>query len=177
MNGADSNFNSPKRKRGNPNLRKGGPSLNPSGKAKPVDQIELETLRARVAELEAKERARELAAVDSAGGMVTAARMRKVLGQDPVMDCGPTEERLREWLNKDFAKYETRARELEAEECELEEIKSDNMRLADENAELRKRLEVNSAEEREDKGSARARALIERILAECDPQRTEGSNS
>src|SRR5258707_193006 len=115
----------PKRKRGNPNLRKGGPSLNPSGKPKAVDRIELEALRARVEEFERIEAARVLAeaARDSEGGQVTAARMRKVLGQDSVMDCGPTERRLREWLTKD----EARARELEAEESGAAAIKAHNV--------------------------------------------------
>jgi hypothetical protein len=44
----------PKRKRGNPNLRKGGPSLNPTGKPKAVDRIELEAAQAELAELRAK---------------------------------------------------------------------------------------------------------------------------
>lgn len=168
-NGANSGANSepipPKRKPGNPNLRKGGQSLNPSGKAKPVDQVELESLRERVAELEARERARESAEVDSAGGVATAARMRKVLGQDPVMDCGPTEQRLREWLTKDVAKYEAHARALEAEENGIAAIKADNVRLEQENAELRKQLAPKDPAKR-DEGSARARSLIERILAE-----------
>ena len=40
----------PKRKRGNPNLWKGGPSLNPTGKPKAVDRIELERVQAELAE-------------------------------------------------------------------------------------------------------------------------------
>lgn len=164
--GANSRANSgliAPRGRGNPNLRKGGPSLNPSGKAKPADQLELETLPARVAELEAREQARESASADPAGGVVTAARMRKVLGQDPVMDCGPTEQRLREWLTKDVARYESRTRELEAEEKDIAGIRAHNVRLEEENAALKERL-ARHEEEHTDEGAARARALIDRIL-------------
>ena len=173
MNGANSGANSepipPKRKPGNPNLRKGGPSLNPSGKAKPVDQLEVESLRARVAELEARERARESAEADSAGGVVTAARMRKVLGQDPPMDCGPTEQRLREWLEKGVGPFVSKIRELEAEEraiagegAEFSRVKE---RLAEVEEELG-RLKAKRPASARDEGSARAEALIDRILAE-----------
>jgi hypothetical protein len=147
------------------------PSLNPSGKAKPADQMEWESLRVRVAELEARERARESAAVDSAGGVVTAARMRKVLGQDPVLDCGPTEQRLREWLSKDVAKYETHVRELEAKEGDSAALKAENVRLEQEIAELRKQSAPEDAED--DQGSARATALIDRIFDDLDQQAME----
>ena len=105
--------------------------MNPTGKPKPVDREELEFLRVRVAELEQRERDREAAAadVDAEGGQVTAARMRKVLGQDPVLDAGPTEKRLREWLVKDVSKFEQRAREMEAEENGVAELEAENERL------------------------------------------------
>ena len=176
MNGANSGANSepipPKRRRGNPNLRKGGPSLNPSGKAKPADQGELEFLRARVAELEAREGERESAEVDSAGGVVTAAKMRKVFGQDAGMDKGPTERRLREMLNKDGAKFLLTLRNLEAEETGASrmvgELAAARARVSELEAELRSR-DAKPAEG-VDAGSARAEALIDRILAECGPR-------
>jgi hypothetical protein len=49
----------------------GRAELEPSGKPKPVDQVELERLRARVAELETRELARKIAEADSAPGVVT----------------------------------------------------------------------------------------------------------
>ena len=157
-----------KRGRGNPNMKLGVSSVNPSGKPKAVDQEELESLRERVAELEQRERDREAAAaeVDGEGGQVTAPRMRKVLGQDPVLDVGPTEQRLREWLVKDVSKFEQRAREMEAEENAIAELKAETGRLRAENTEWKSREAERGASkvETRDEGSERALAMLHTIL-------------
>lgn len=140
--------------------------MNPTGKPKPVDQEEMESLRERVAELE--QRARDAAAleVDAGGGVITSERMRKVWRQDGVMDVGPTERRLREWLTKDVSKYEERMRELQAEEEGIAEMRAELVRLRAENAEWRAKKEREAAdEESEDEGTARALALMDSILA------------
>lgn len=54
--------------------------------------------------------------VDVEGGVVTAERMRKVMAQDSSIDVGPTEKRLREWLDRDVKGYMTAADEREKEE-------------------------------------------------------------
>lgn len=131
---------------------------------------ELVALRKRVAEYEVQEAARLVAAADD--GVVTAAKMRKVMGQDAVMDSGPTERRLREWLDRGIEKFDARVRELEAEEAGIE-----GMRVA--NAVQKKRIaelegEVDASVKRlremegtgEDHGSAKAREMIVRILTE-----------
>ena len=157
-----------KRGRGNPNMRAGVSSVNPSGKQKAVDREELESLRERVAELEQRERDREAAAaeVDGEGGQVTAPRMRKVLGQDPVLDVGPTEQRLREWLVKDVSKFEQRVREMEAEENGVAEVKAENGRLRAETAEWKAREAKRGAAkvETRDEGYERALAMLHTIL-------------
>lgn len=43
-----------KRGRGNPNMKPGVPSVNPTGKPKPVDQVELDRLRERAEQAEAE---------------------------------------------------------------------------------------------------------------------------
>jgi hypothetical protein len=66
---------------------------------------------------------------------------------------------------------------LEAKEHGIAALRAHNVRLEDENAALRLRFATNVKEEDTDAGSARARALIDRILAECGPARTEDSDS
>lgn len=155
-----------KRGRGNPNMRLGVSSVNPSGKQKAVDREELESLRERVAELEQRERDREAAALEAEAGGVTASRMWKVMGQDPVMDVGPTERRLRDWLVKDVSKFEQRAREMEAEENGVAEVKAENGRLRAETAEWKAREAKRGAAkvETRDEGYERALAMLHTIL-------------
>ena len=155
-----------KRGRGNPNMRPGVPSVNPSGKPRAADREELELLRARVAELEQRERDRETAALDAETGGVTAARMWKVMGQDPVMDLGATERRLRDWLVKDVKGFESRARELQAEEEGVAELKGEVDSLRAEKAKWERQEAERGAEKAEtrDEGSERALAILASIL-------------
>lgn len=161
------------RRKGNPNMVKGGPSVNPEGGRRKVDYEELKLLRVRVAEYEDRERAREAAAVELDSGVITSAKMRKVLGQLEVTDAGATERRLREWLQKDVAKYEARARELEAEEgkrageaARLEELK---LRVAE--LEGEKKAAKSVSPER-DEGSAYVLGMIDKILKESADEAT-----
>lgn len=118
---------------------KGGPSPNPSGVAVPD------------------------------GGVITAEKMRKVLGQGKNSDSGPTESRLREWLDKDVKGYQGKIEELEAGERRESKASSAMAVLLEQNAELRvenERLKAERASGGRDAGSARAMALIDAILAE-----------
>ena len=147
-------------------MKKGGPSLNPSGKPKSVDR-ELDALRERVEEFERIEAAREVAEADRdvEGGQITAGRMRKVLGQDPSQDTGPTEQRLREWLSKDPKGYIGVADEKHRVERGDAELKVANDRLREENKHLK---EIASPEpdekDEEDGGSERARATLKELF-------------
>ena len=155
-----------KRGRGNPNMKLGVSSVNPSGKPKAVDREELESLRERVAELEQRERDREAAAAEAEAGGVTASRMWKVMGQDPVMDVGPTERRLRDWLVKDVKGFESRARELQAAEEGVAELKSEADSLRAEKGEWERREKERGAVkvETRDEGYERALAMLHTIL-------------
>jgi hypothetical protein len=155
-----------KRGRGNPNMKPGVSSVNPSGEPKAVDREELESFREHVAELAQRERVREAAALEAESGGVTSSRMWKVMGQDPVMDVGPTERRLRDWLVKDVKGFESRARELQAEEEGVAELKSEVEILRAERAERERREAERVAEkvEARDAGSERALAMLHTIL-------------
>lgn len=101
-------------------------------------------------------------------GVVDAGRMRKVLGQDPAHDVGPTEKRLREWLLKDAKGYLAKVEALDGAEGRESALRSEVAGLRARVAELEERLRVR-AEEKSlgvDAGAARAEALIEKILAE-----------
>lgn len=102
-------------------------------------------------------------------GVVTVFRMRKVLGQPSDLDAGPTEKRLRDMLVKGVAPYLAKIEELEAKEGKESRREAELARLRAENAELKAELSgLKMADEGagEDPGAARARGLIERILAE-----------
>lgn len=103
-------------------------------------------------------------------GLVTAEKMRKVLGQDPQMDSGPTEKVLRQMLAKGHKSYLEKIDELDgradrerAREQELGELRARNAELLAEN----ERLKVQHVTgEGSDDGAKRARELIGRILKE-----------
>ena len=127
------------RGRGNPKAVKGGPSVHPSG----------------------------VATLDD--GVITAEKMRKVLGQGKNIDRGPTEARLREWLDKDVKGYQGKIEDLEAGELKESKGAAAMAVLLEQNAELRaenERLKAERASGGRDAGSARAMALIDAILAE-----------
>lgn len=132
----------PKPRRGNPKAVKGGPSPNPAGRGGVVDD-----------------------------GVVTAAKMRKVLGQNEGMDRGPTEKRLREWLKKDVAKYQAEIERRDDAETKRGEMAAENAVLKERVADLEAQLEVMHSVRAEkgevDDGTKRALEKIERILAEA----------
>ena len=133
------------KKRGNPAMVEGQPSVNPAGRRSPLPE-------------------------EPDDGVVTAAKMRKVFGQDPGMDKGPTERRLREMLKKDGTKFLLTLRDLEAEETGVSKMAGELAAARAEIAELKAELRSRDAKPVEDvdAGSERAKALIDRILAECD---------
>lgn len=88
------------------------------------------------------------------------------MGQDPSLDRGATEMRLREWLSKSVGAFEARARELEAEERRGAAEESELAVLRERVAELEAELTAGRKVAGVDAGSARARSMIERILAE-----------
>ena len=132
-----------------PGPAKGSKSPNPSGKKKPPPPPE---------------------PPDPEGGEVTAARMRKVLGQDPQDDRGPTEKAIRAWLAKGVGAFVSKMRELEEEDRriagEAKEFARVKKRLAEVEAELAE-LKAARGPAAKDEGTARAKALIHRILAEA----------
>lgn len=102
-------------------------------------------------------------------GVVTVEKMRKVLGQPADEDEGPTEERLRDMLGKGVGPYLAKIEEMEGREGRAGEREAELARLRGEAAELKaevSRLRTERLAGGEDGGSARARAKIERILAE-----------
>ena len=131
---------------------------------------ELVSLWERVAELEQRKRDREVAAAEADGGPITAARMRKVLGQDPVLDVGPTEQRMRDWLSKDPKGYIGVADDKSRVENGDSELKVENDRLREENEQLKK---IAYPEHERDEGSERALALYDRILKDLERQAME----
>jgi hypothetical protein len=102
--------------------------------------------------------------------------MRKVLGQEPAADTGPTERRLREMLVRNGRQFMQMMESLEAKagrDRKLAEAKdAAEKEVADvraENAQLKAevdRLETEAGTRGDDAGSARAEALIDRIMAD-----------
>lgn len=97
----------------------------PPGDDNPTSYKQLLLKAARAKELEAevadlKERLagidRYAAETDEEGGSTSAARMRKVLGQPPAADRGPTEKFLRETMNESRLAYLKRVEEMERED-------------------------------------------------------------
>ena len=102
---------------------------------------------------------------DADGGVVTSVRMRKILGQEAVLDVGPTERSLRVFLERDFFRYEGRMRELEAVERGQVEKDAELVELRLEVKELRAaRDSAREVAEVADGGSDRARELIDSCL-------------
>lgn len=138
-------------------------------------QAENRELRARVAELEGLLAARERAEADRdpEGGVVTAVRMRKVLGQPAGADAGPTEQVLRVWLEKNPRDYIRAAEEKEekeaAEIAECERLEAKQEQLLAEQARLKAQLaELEAAEAVvDDPGTDAALGLIEKLLVEA----------
>lgn len=120
-------------------------------------------LKAEIAALRAAEAEREALAADVDGGEITAVAMRKVAGQNPVSDTGPTERLLRAWLERDVKGFEARMRELAAEErnSAAQEEELDRLRL--EVAELR-------GKQAEAGGRCAADDLVDSILSGAGPR-------
>jgi hypothetical protein len=124
-----------------------GNSVNLSGKAKPEER-------------------------DPEGGVVTAARMRRVMGQGKADDMGPTEKVLRKWLDRDpkgFTQEIDRKARAEAEGVSAADtgkvaLAAANARIADLE---RKVAELESPPEVVDAGSDRAIAQVKKLLREA----------
>lgn len=102
-------------------------------------------------------------------GVVTAEKMRKVLGQTESSDKGPTERRLRDMLVKGVAPFLAKIDELDGREERESKREAESARLRAENAELKAEMSRLKREDEtigEDPGAARADALLDRILAE-----------
>jgi len=149
------------------------PDGNPTfkGETNPGSQVsrlrkELEgkiaVLERQLLERDAAEAARLAAIPLQDGGELTASAMRKVLGQDRVLDVGPTQGRLREWLDKDAKGYmaaiDVRA-DAEGGRAEMEKELED---LRDEVKELRALAGVSG---KSDEDTRKVVRLIDEILA------------
>lgn len=154
-----------KKKRSNPRAK----TLNLHGrKGNPEEitrlRIRVKELEGQVAGFEEKERLAALEIDDAEGGVVTSARMWKVFGQHPSKDVGPTEARLRVWLERDTKGFEARARALEENEQAVAKVRADNAALKERVAELERKLAERQDEEG-DAGAERADAQLEKLLA------------
>lgn len=152
--------------------------MNPSGAAKPET---VKGLRAEVAELKAalrvweerdRLRAEKEGETDPEGGVITPARMRKVMGQDESQDAGAAEKRIRDWLNKGVGAFVSKLREMEAEDAAAEKERARAKRTAERLAEVERELsELKAVRAGTDGGSAAARELIGRIMSEYGVKR------
>lgn len=119
--------------------------------------------KARIAALEAELkifRERD-AVIDEHGGVVTSDRMRKVMGQPRELDKGPTEARLREWLDKDVKGYKGDMERQSADEQSVSALRSELDKLKAKLAAIEKTADVGV-----DEGSGEADRLIQKILLE-----------
>jgi hypothetical protein len=105
---------------------------------------------------------------DPEGGVITAARMRKVLAQVEASDVGPTEAALRGWLDKDpkgFTGEIERRQRAEGADAERE---AEVVRLRDRVQELEAVLQKASpAAAGPDRGTEAALAVVEKLLKEA----------
>lgn len=149
--------------------RRGGPpeTLIPSGDANPNSNAGRAKAAARIRELEAEVKTlhERIAALEGREGLevvpVTPELMQRVFGQRPEQDVGPTEQRLREWLVRDPKAFLADIRARERERSDQGDQEKELADLRREVGELRK---VKGG--RSDEGTARAVALIDKILAE-----------
>lgn len=128
-----------------------GKRKGPSGRYVPLGRFK---------EVSEKLAAYERAAEFQDDGEITAAKMKKVLGQEACLDRGPTEAILRGWLNEGVSKYEARMRQLVEEESGAAARERELQDLKAEVAELRKAASPAGV----DAGAARARDVIGKIL-------------
>lgn len=136
---------------------KPGQSGNPTGKPNPW-KAKAEVLEREVAELRAWRAEREKADGVADDGEITWDRMKRVMGQSPILDRGQTETVLRSWLEKDVKGYEARMRQLADEESGVLRDREELAALRAEVAALRR-----SKADEGDEGTARARTLIRQI--------------
>jgi hypothetical protein len=129
-------------------------------------------MKARVAELEERERIREeaVADVDVQAGVVTAERMRRLLSQNPEADCGPTEKILREMLTNSPAAFIKQMEERERNERGVAAMEAENARLRDEVKALNEKYAPPTGR---DEGTERARAVLDRLLSDFAESRKE----
>lgn len=136
-------------------------NANPGSRAaRQVRAKELETLKARVAELESENHKlrNPPAELDAQASVINAARMRKIVSQNPIDDRGPTERTLREWLGRSPKDYFSALEDRERTERGDVDLKAENEKL-------KGRLAKHEGEAPgKDEGSERALALIRRCL-------------
>ncbi len=150
-----------------PAKRRRGPGKPlPAGAAHPLSAASRLLKKQTILDLEAKLKAyedRDLleAQRDEHGGVVSADRMRKVMGQPKELDRGPTEARLRDWLDKDVRTYSAEMAKLAAADRDAAGVLAENERLKAELAAVKKTTAAGF-----DEGTAEAKKLIDRILAE-----------
>lgn len=89
---------------------------------------------------------------------VTGERMQKVLGQDQSVDKGPTEDRLREWLDKDVKGYTAEMKKMLAGERTMEALQAEVDKLKAE-------LAASRPGGGPDRGSAKSRELLEGLFS------------
>src|SRR4051812_6115035 len=102
-----------------------GGSKPPSGVANPgttanriLRKAPFAAIAARAEAAEEKLRLIEVEAADRDDGMLTSEKMKRVAGQQPSQDRGPTERRLREWIERDYSGYIRELEKREAAEAE-----------------------------------------------------------
>jgi len=101
---------------------------------------------------------------DAEDGVITAERMRRILGQHAESDYGPTEKVLREMLSSNPASYLKRVEELERAERGDAEMEAEMIRLRARVEELERRHEPKASGP--DEGTAAALLVIQRCLTE-----------
>jgi hypothetical protein len=141
---------------------------NPNSKAaRLIRNAEFEELRADRDRLKARLDAIEAAEgdVDEQGGVLNAARMRKVLGQRLEADRGPTEKELREMLVKSPKDFIAAMEDRERAESDVAELREKVKALEVENDSLRPKPAGP------DKGTAKAREVIENLLERFEAEK------
>lgn len=97
-------------------------------------------------------------------GVVDAAKMRKVWGQGRLVDRGPTERRLREWLTKDPKGYNAEITRLEGEDGEKVALREENAALKAEVERLGRQGGTENLPPGPDLGTERVRQEIVQLL-------------
>jgi cell division protein FtsB len=151
---------------------KSGPANPASRSSRMIRKAELDQLREERDALQTRLDAIETAKgdLDAQGGILNAARMRKVIGQRPEADCGPLERTLREWLQKSPKDFIGAMEERERGERGVAAMEAENARLRDEVKALNEKYAPPTGR---DEGSERARAVLDRLLADFSETQKE----